>query len=156
MKEPLSNNEASVPSTARDSSDVTAIDLASSSVDATTRASHHVEIFDRPMCCSTGLCGPSIDPTLARFAADLEWLRSQGVQVDRYNLTQQPGDFTRQPDVVRQLQTRGVEALPIVRVDGRIVSQAAYPSREELAAWSDLAPVPSDPLTVLSQKCCSS
>ena len=30
-----------------------------------------VEVFDPPMCCSTGVCGPSVDPALARFSSDL-------------------------------------------------------------------------------------
>ena len=33
-----------------------------------------IEVFDPPMCCSTGVCGPSVDPTLARFSSDLHWL----------------------------------------------------------------------------------
>jgi hypothetical protein len=32
-------------------------------------------VFDPAMCCSTGVCGPSVDPELARFAADLDWLK---------------------------------------------------------------------------------
>jgi hypothetical protein len=27
-----------------------------------------IEIFDPAMCCSTGVCGPSIDPELMRMA----------------------------------------------------------------------------------------
>jgi hypothetical protein len=27
-----------------------------------------IEIFDPAMCCSTGVCGPSIDPELMRIA----------------------------------------------------------------------------------------
>ncbi len=38
-----------------------------------------LQVFDRPMCCSTGVCGPSVDPVLPRFAADLDWLKGQGV-----------------------------------------------------------------------------
>ncbi len=40
-----------------------------------------LEVFDPPMCCSTGVCGTDIDPVLPRFAADLEWLKTQGVNV---------------------------------------------------------------------------
>jgi len=49
-----------------------------------------IQIFDPPMCCSTGVCGPAVDPELVRFAADLDWLKRQGVEVERYNLSQQP------------------------------------------------------------------
>ena len=40
----------------------------------------HIDVFDPPMCCSTGVCGPSVDPLLATFAADVEWLRTVTVQ----------------------------------------------------------------------------
>ena len=40
-----------------------------------------VKVFDPAMCCSTGVCGPGVDPQLARFAADLEWLAGQGVRL---------------------------------------------------------------------------
>jgi hypothetical protein len=52
-----------------------------------------VRVFDPAMCCSTGVCGPSVDPQLARFSADLEWLKSQGVSVERFNLAQEPAAF---------------------------------------------------------------
>ena len=29
----------------------------------------HIDVLDPPMCCSTGVCGPSVDPLLAAFAA---------------------------------------------------------------------------------------
>jgi hypothetical protein len=48
-----------------------------------------IQIFDPAMCCSTGVCGPSVDPELVRFAADLDWLARQGVEVERYNLYNQ-------------------------------------------------------------------
>ena len=46
----------------------------------------HLDVFDPPMCCSTGVCGPSVDPLLAVFAADVEWLSTRGVSVTRFNL----------------------------------------------------------------------
>jgi hypothetical protein len=42
-----------------------------------------VTVSDPPMCCSTGVCGPDIDPKLAQFAGDLDWLEEQGVDVER-------------------------------------------------------------------------
>lgn len=50
-------------------------------------------VFDPALCCSTGVCGPEVDPALVSFAADLEWLRTRGVQVRRFNLAQEPGAF---------------------------------------------------------------
>ena len=97
-----------------------------------------VTVFDPPMCCPSGACGPAVDPTLPRFAADLQWLKSQGVRVERYSLTQQPDKFV-ESDVVRSaLSSEGNECLPLVLVNGEIGSRGAYPSREELARLANL------------------
>jgi len=92
-----------------------------------------IRVFDPAMCCSTGVCGPGIDPELARFAADIDWLQQQGIQVDRFNLSQQPAAFA-ETAAVKDALGRGVEVLPLVMVDDRVVAEGAYPSRETLAA----------------------
>lgn len=103
-----------------------------------------VRVFDPAMCCSTGICGPSVDPKLIRFAADLEWLTSQGVSVERFNLSQQPAAFADDAAVKSALETKGEEGLPLVKVDGEVKSIGTYPSRDELAAWAGVgAPAPS-------------
>lgn len=94
-----------------------------------------LQVFDRPMCCSTGVCGPSVDPVLPRFAADLDWLKSQGVTVERYNLAQQPAVFGQHADVKAALQAENVACLPLFRVNGEIVFKGKYPSRSMLARW---------------------
>ena len=93
-----------------------------------------LEVFDPPMCCPTGVCGPSVDPVLPQFAADLEWLRSQGVAVERFNLSQQPGAFAGNELVKKTLAESGNNCLPLILVDGCIVSQGVYPNRQALAA----------------------
>ncbi len=92
-----------------------------------------VQVFDPPLCCSSGVCGPAIDPELPRFAADLDWLKAQGVSVERYNLAQHPGAFAENETVRQALATHGNECLPLVLVDGAIASRASYPTRETLA-----------------------
>ena len=97
-----------------------------------------LEVFDPAMCCSTGVCGPSVDPVLPRFSSDLEWLKSKGVQVQRYNLAQEVGAFTSNPIVKTTLNSEGTKCLPLVLVDGVIVSQATYPTRKVLAGFVGL------------------
>jgi AhpD family alkylhydroperoxidase len=92
-----------------------------------------IEVFDPAMCCSTGVCGPSVDPALVRFAADLDWLSGQGVTVERFNLAQQPGAFAERELVSEALRAKGEECLPLVLADGQVVSEGTYPSRAELA-----------------------
>jgi hypothetical protein len=98
-----------------------------------------VQLFDPAMCCSTGVCGPDPDPALAQIAADLEWLRAQGVAVARYNLSQEPAAFARNAVVRTRLQTEGIAVLPLVLVNGELAFTGSYPSRTELAARAGLA-----------------
>ena len=96
----------------------------------------HVQIFDRALCCSTGVCGPQTDPELPKFASDLQWLSEQGHQVDRFNLAHDPGQFADNATVQRMLADQGTECLPLIMVDGDVVSRGKYPVREELAVWT--------------------
>ncbi len=100
----------------------------------------NVQVYDKPMCCSTGVCGPEVDPVLPKFAADLDWLKNQGHSVERYNLAQQPQAFIENKAIHHLLSSAGTDCLPVVVVDGEIVSQTDYPSREDLAGWVAGAP----------------
>jgi arsenite methyltransferase len=97
-----------------------------------------VQIFDPPMCCSSGVCGPKVDKKLVQFNATLEWLRRQGVQVERYNPSQQYEAFAGNATVVRTINAQGTECLPLILVDGVIASYGNYPSREDLAVMAGL------------------
>lgn len=101
-----------------------------------------VRVFDPAMCCSTGICGPAVDPALVRFAADLDWLGAQGAKVERFNLSQQPRAFVEDADARHTLETSGEAGLPLVKVDGVVRSSGTYPTREELASWAGVAAPP--------------
>ena len=92
-----------------------------------------LEVFDPAMCCSTGVCGPDLDPQLVQFAADVNWLSDQGVVVQRYNLSQEPAAFMSNALVRRTLQSQGVTCLPLGLAGGEVVFSGAYPTREQLA-----------------------
>ncbi len=96
--------------------------------------SARLEVFDPPMCCSSGVCGPNVDPKLVQFSANLEWLRSEGVQVERYNPSRQYDAFAGNATVVQAITEGGLNCLPLILVNGSIVSRGAYPAKEELAA----------------------
>jgi Arsenical resistance operon protein ArsD len=93
-----------------------------------------IEVFDPAMCCSSGVCGPSVDPELARFEADLRWLAAQGASVTRHNLAQEPGEFAASPVVAAMMASGGEDVLPIVLVDGKLRFSGTRPSRADLAA----------------------
>ena len=94
-----------------------------------------VQVYDPAMCCSTGICGPEVDPDLVQFAVLLSQLHQRGVAVERYNLGQQPMAFVLNPKVKALLETGGTKALPVVFWDGEIVMQGEYPDHDERTRW---------------------
>lgn len=49
-----------------------------------------IEIFEPTMCCSSGICGPSVDKSLVKISEDIEILKndfkgSELVRVPMYN-----------------------------------------------------------------------
>lgn len=115
-----------------------------------------LQVFDPPMCCSTGVCGPSVDPALVRFAADLEWLKARGVEVERFNLSQEPAAFVANPVVVEAMRG-GDGALPLLLLDGEVVARGSYPERPALAALVGLAAVDREtaPAAAAPKACCA-
>jgi Arsenical resistance operon protein ArsD len=97
-----------------------------------------IHVFDPAMCCSTGVCGPSVDPRLALLAADLDWLRAQGVAIERFNLAQQPAAFAADAAVRAVLEAKGDTGLPVIKVNDEIKSVGEYPSRADLATWAGI------------------
>lgn len=97
-----------------------------------------LQVYDPPMCCSSGVCGPSVDARLVRFSSDLNWLKTQNVEVERYNLSSHPDAFASQDSVKRALEAEGVECLPLILVNGSIVRKSVYPSREILMGFLDI------------------
>ncbi len=104
-----------------------------------------IEVFDPAMCCSTGVCGPSVPPALARFAGDLDWLARKGIEVTRHNLAHEPQAFIACEPARAALVEQGEEALPLILLDGEAISSGRYPYRSELAAWTGL-PIPRRPV----------
>ncbi len=114
-----------------------------------------IQVYDKPMCCSTGVCGPQVDPLLPRFAADLDWIRKQGHRVDRFNLSQQPQAFIENKTVHQLLASEGTDCLPLILVNGQVVSRAQYPTRETIAGWMGVAATSQSlPLTQSGDGCC--
>ncbi|KIL98439.1 Arsenical resistance operon trans-acting repressor ArsD [Paramagnetospirillum magnetotacticum MS-1] len=113
-----------------------------------------LEVYDPAMCCSTGVCGPEVDPALVTFAADLKWVAEQGVTVQRYNLGTEPQAFAANPLVLKEMEA-GMDRLPIIAVDGHIVSTGVHLSRDQLAAKLGLTPKPRLTVKADGSSCCS-
>ena len=94
-----------------------------------------IEIFDPPMCCPSGLCGPDIDPALLDINEAILKVKKEfdgQVKIERYLLSQQGQKFMQQPEVMKRLQSNGVEILPLTLVDGKVVKEKSYPTFDEI------------------------
>lgn len=100
-----------------------------------------IQVFDPSICCSTGVCGTDVDQALVTFAADVDWLKRQGGQIERFNLAQQPLTFAEQPVVKQFLERSGQEGLPLILIDGDIALAGRYPRRAELARWAGVSSI---------------
>ena len=98
----------------------------------------NIQIFDPALCCSTGVCGVEVDQNLVNFAADVDWAKQNGAQVERFNLAQQPLAFAENATVKAFLVRSGHEALPLTLVDGEVALAGRYPHRTELARWAGI------------------
>ena len=99
-----------------------------------------VEIFDPAMCCSTGVCGPSVDPELTRVSSAIYSLEKKGFDIKRYQLTNAPDKFAENNEVNSVLHEKGPDALPIILVNDQVVKVGNYPTNEELAEWFNVNP----------------
>ncbi|MFG6150568.1 arsenite efflux transporter metallochaperone ArsD [Halobacillus sp. B23F22_1] len=97
-----------------------------------------IAIFDPAMCCSTGVCGPGVDPELTKVANNLGILEKENIEVARYNLSTEPQQFVENSVVRQQLDDHGEQALPLVLVDGEAVKAGGYPTAEEFSEWSGI------------------
>ncbi|WP_028456045.1 arsenite efflux transporter metallochaperone ArsD [Chitinilyticum litopenaei] len=114
-----------------------------------------IQIFDPALCCSTGVCGVDVDQQLVAFAADVDWARQQGVQIERFNLAQEPLAFAGNATVKAFLERSGAEALPLILLDGEVALAGRYPQRAELARWAGLAePAAADTGCCSGKRCC--
>lgn len=97
-----------------------------------------IQLFDPAMCCSSGLCGPSIDPELLRMSFVMKNLAKVDYPIERYNLSTDTDYFLSNEKVNTLLNEKGTEALPIVLVDGEVVLTGKYPSNEQLEVWTGI------------------
>lgn len=89
-------------------------------------------IYEPALCCETGLCGVNVDPELLRISTVLNTLKQKGIIIERYNLNSAPMEFVKNNIVNQYVNEKGVEGLPVVTVDGKIVLEGRYPANDEI------------------------
>ena len=91
----------------------------------------NIEIYEPPLCCPTGVCGPVPDPDLAALQETIMKLKKAGHSVERIAINQQPKRFMNNPLVKRILNSEGKGSLPITLIGGEVAFKGRYPKYEE-------------------------
>lgn len=110
-------------------------------------------ILDPALCCSTGVCGPDVDDALLATAANVKWLKEMSVNVERFNIANDADAFQNYAEAVQKLKMDGLNSLPYILKDEKIVISGRYPSREE---WLQIlkAPVLEEVAPKSNSSCC--
>jgi hypothetical protein len=109
-------------------------------------------IFDPAMCCDTGICGVDADTALIEFASDLDWLQKNGVEVQRFNLAQEPAAFINDPLIKAEINESGESCLPLLVLEDKVISRGVYPDRKQLQSWTGIEPLQPATETVVEQE----
>ncbi len=93
-----------------------------------------VEIFDPPLCCPTGMCGPTIDPVLLDVNEMIVTLQGEGITIARYQMASHAQAFVNNREVFRLVREKQLAALPITVVRGQVLKSGGYPTLAEVRA----------------------
>lgn len=94
-----------------------------------------IVIYDPPMCCSSGVCGPNPDQTLIEFQNMYSKLKQSGYDIERYVITQSPEKFKENPQIIKLIQEQQLKVLPITTVNNVVVKTGSYPTGKELQEY---------------------
>lgn len=93
-----------------------------------------VKVFERAMCCPTGMCGPTVDENVVNFNGLIEKLKAEGHDVQRYMITQNLAAFQQEDQVMNILRDEQLDALPITLVNGKVIKKGSYPEWEDISS----------------------
>ena len=91
-----------------------------------------LKIYDPAMCCSSGVCGPNVNPALIEFAGALKTVAEKGVRIERYNLSQKPQAFVENEQVKKILEKKGSACLPLMFINDELIISGGYPATPDL------------------------
>lgn len=93
-----------------------------------------LEFYEKSMCCSSGVCGPSVDDSLVRLQENIEYLKNKysDLVVKRYQPQTHGMAFMTAREVQKLVKAEKMNALPIVTVNGVIIKKGEYPTLEEI------------------------
>jgi hypothetical protein len=96
-------------------------------------------IFEGPMCCSTGICGPNPDKELIDINETLKKLAEEykSLKITRASMSFNPQLFLQTAEIKDLVKANGPAILPITMLNGKIVKKEKYPKYAELKSFID-------------------
>jgi hypothetical protein len=94
-----------------------------------------IQLYDSPPNCAPGICGVEVLAEVVGLATTLSQLCRDGIRIECFNLERQPMAFVSNPTVMAVMEQKKADALPLFLLDGEILVQGRYPTRQELAAF---------------------
>lgn len=93
-----------------------------------------LEFYEKSMCCSSGVCGPSVDETIVRVQENIAYLKNKysELEVKRYQPQTHAMAFMTAREVQKLVKVEKMKVLPITTVNGVIIKKGEYPTLEEI------------------------
>lgn len=94
----------------------------------------NLTFYEPPMCCPTGVCGPSVDEKLVSLVEQIAELEAKfsDLTVERFMISTNPFKFSENADVFSLIKEKGKDILPITTLNGQIIKSSEYPTMEEM------------------------
>src|SRR5699024_11341807 len=83
------------------------------------------------MCCYNGVSSQEPDETIIKTNQINEYLKKNQIEVQRYNMINNPNEFIKNKEAIRLIQEKGNEVLPITFIECNIAKTGTYITQEE-------------------------
>ena len=96
-------------------------------------------IFEGPMCCPTGVCGPNMDKNLIDITETLKKIANEykDLKIVRGSMSFNVDMLLKTPVIRELVKANGPSILPVTLIDGNVVMKQKYPKYEELKELLD-------------------
>jgi hypothetical protein len=96
-------------------------------------------IFEGPMCCPTGVCGPNVDKNLIDITETLKKIANdyKDLKIIRGSMSFNVEMLLKTPVIRELVKANGPSILPVTLIDGNVVMKQKYPKYEELKELLD-------------------
>jgi hypothetical protein len=91
-------------------------------------------IYEKAMCCSTGVCGPEPDKELIELNVTIKKLQRKfkDLNITRASMSFNMNMFLENKEIFQLIKENGSSILPITTINGKIIAKQKYLKYEEL------------------------